>query len=55
MQTACIEILKGYVKNCLAESRTPDLQELEKLIGTLIDIAPPGVLPPEREAEIEKI
>ncbi len=41
MQTACIEILKNYVKSCLAESKTPDLQELEKLIGTLIDIAPP--------------
>lgn len=54
MQTACIEILKGYVKNCLAESRTPDLQELEKLIGTLIDIAPPGAVPPESEAEIDK-
>jgi DNA-binding FrmR family transcriptional regulator len=41
MQTACVEILKNYVKRCLAESKSPDLQELEKLIGTLIDIAPP--------------
>ncbi len=40
MQNACIEILKGYVKKCLAESGNPDMDELEKLIGTLIDIAP---------------
>jgi DNA-binding FrmR family transcriptional regulator len=40
MQNACIEILKGYVKKCLAESGTPDMDELERLIATLIDIAP---------------
>jgi CsoR family transcriptional regulator, copper-sensing transcriptional repressor len=40
MQNACIEILKSYVKRCLAESRSPDMNELETLIGTLIDIAP---------------
>lgn len=40
MQNACIEILKSYVKRCLAESRSPDMEELEKLIATLIDIAP---------------
>ncbi len=40
MQNACIEILKSYVRRCLAESRSPDMGELETLIGTLIDIAP---------------
>jgi DNA-binding FrmR family transcriptional regulator len=40
MQNACIEILKSYVKKCLAETGNPDMVELEKLIGTLIDIAP---------------
>lgn len=40
MQNACIEILKTNVKKCLAESKSPDLDELEKLIATLIDIAP---------------
>jgi len=40
MQNACIEILKGYVKKCLAETGSPDMEELEKLIATLIDIAP---------------
>jgi DNA-binding FrmR family transcriptional regulator len=55
MQTACIEILKSYVKSCLAESKTPDLQELEKLIGTLIDIAPPpcNVVPDQENAKGE--
>jgi len=40
MQNACIEILKGYVKKCLAESGNPDMDELERLISTLIDLAP---------------
>jgi len=40
MQNACIEILKSNVKRCLAESKVPDMDELEKLIATLIDIAP---------------
>ncbi|MBL3593617.1 MAG: metal-sensitive transcriptional regulator [Synergistaceae bacterium] len=40
MQQACIEILKNYVRKCLAEQGETDLGEMESLIGTLIDIAP---------------
>ena len=40
MQQACIEILKNYVRKCLAEQGETDLSEMESLIGTLIDIAP---------------
>lgn len=40
MQQACIEILKNYVRKCLAEQGETDLREMESLIGTLIDIAP---------------
>ena len=40
MQNACIEIRKGDGRKCLAEPGTPDMDELERLISTLIDIAP---------------
>lgn len=40
MQNACIEILKSNVRKCLEESGSPNMEELEKLISTLIDIAP---------------
>ncbi|MDD4364167.1 MAG: metal-sensitive transcriptional regulator [Synergistales bacterium] len=40
MQQACIEILKNYVRKCLAEEGKTDLSEMESLISTLIDIAP---------------
>lgn len=40
MQQACIEILKNYIRKCLAEQGKTNLDEMESLIGTLIDIAP---------------
>lgn len=40
MQNAFIEILKNNVRKCLEESGSPKMEELEKLISTLIDIAP---------------
>jgi len=49
MQKACIEILKNYVRRCLAESRSPDMDEMERLIGTLIDIAPMQLEPDDGE------
>ncbi len=42
MQQACIEILKGYVQNCLVQNKNPDIGELERLVGALLDIAPSG-------------
>ncbi|WP_029166662.1 metal-sensitive transcriptional regulator [Aminiphilus circumscriptus] len=41
MQQACIEILKNYVIGCVETQGAPDMAELEKLIGALIDLAPP--------------
>lgn len=40
MQQGCIEILKNYVHKCLAEQGKADFEDMEKIIGTLIDIAP---------------
>ncbi|MEA3507786.1 MAG: metal-sensitive transcriptional regulator [Synergistota bacterium] len=51
MQKACIEILKNYVRRCLAESRSPDMDEMERLIGTLIDIAPMQLEPDGAESQ----
>jgi len=51
MQKACIEILKNYVRRCLAESRSPDMDEMERLIGTLIDIAPMQLEPDDAESQ----
>ncbi len=42
MQQACIEILKGHVHNCLVRNQTPDMGELERLVGALLDLAPSG-------------
>lgn len=41
MQQACIEILKGYVQKCLVENDPLDIDELERLIGALVELAPP--------------
>lgn len=48
MQQGCIEILKNYVHKCLAEQGKADFEDMEKIIGTLIDIAPipPGPVSP---------
>lgn len=46
MQNACIEILKGYINQCLANPQNMRMEEVERLISTLIDICP---LPPEEE------
>ncbi len=44
MQKACIEILKNYINKCVHEAQDPDLDNLEKLIEALIDIAPAGMV-----------
>lgn len=44
MQKACIEILKNYINRCVHEAKDPDLDNLEKLIEALIDIAPAGMV-----------
>jgi hypothetical protein len=49
MQNACIAILKNYIKNCIEESKTPDLEQMERLIGTLIEISPPASCTSEDE------
>jgi len=53
MQNACIAILKNYMKRCIEESNIPNLEEVEKLIGTLIEIAPPASCINEEENEEE--
>jgi len=40
MQKACIEILKNYLQKCVHEAKSPDFDNLEKLIGALIEISP---------------
>ena len=46
MHNACIEILKNYVRRCLVEEgkgETPKkMEDMEKLIRTLLDISPNG-------------
>jgi len=49
MQNACIAILKNYIKNCIEESKSPDLEQMERLIGTLIEISPPASCTSEDE------
>jgi DNA-binding FrmR family transcriptional regulator len=49
MQKACIVILKNSITDCLSEAAEPDLENLEKLINALIDVAPTGANLEEEE------
>ena len=40
MQRACIEILKNYLQKCVHEAKSPDFENLEKLIEALVEISP---------------
>ena len=51
MQQGCIEILKNYVHKCLAEQGKADFEDMERIIGTLIDIAPIPPLPVDSDDE----
>jgi hypothetical protein len=42
MQKTCILILKNSIVECLEENTEPDVENMEKLISALIDIAPTG-------------
>lgn len=42
MQKTCIVILKNSIVECLSENPDPDIENLEKLISALVDIAPTG-------------
>ncbi len=41
MQQACVEVVKGYMKRCIAEGSTAPEEEMEKLVRALVDMAPP--------------
>jgi len=43
MQKACIAVLKNSISDCLIENTQPDIENLEKLINALIDVAPTGI------------
>jgi DNA-binding FrmR family transcriptional regulator len=53
MQQTCIEILKGYVHKCFREGEPTEksLEELETVVSTLLDIAPPLVQEEKVEGE----
>ncbi|MDI9370184.1 MAG: metal-sensitive transcriptional regulator [Synergistaceae bacterium] len=40
MQKACIEILKNYLQKCVSEIKSPEFENLEKLIEALIELSP---------------
>ena len=49
MEKACMEILKNNSHKCLSEARSPDFENLEKLIEALIDLSPAKELPEDGE------
>ncbi len=55
MQSACIEILKSYLHQCIYETKKTDIDTMAKLMDGLIDIAPlvqtscPSCTPPESQ------
>jgi DNA-binding FrmR family transcriptional regulator len=53
MQKACIEILKNYLQKCIHEARTPDFDNLEKLIETLVEISPAKICSTDEEEHEE--
>ena len=44
-----MEILKNNIHKCLSEARSPDFENLEKLIEALIDLSPAKELPEDGE------